>query len=75
MFLEGSFNLRPLGDALEKAWRTLGWWKTSLPMTQGLDLDVLGCSFHSKPFHDSVDRAWRTLLWWNMSLTTMRGWT
>jgi len=39
---------------LDGAWRSLGWWKGSLRMAGGVELDDLQGPFQPKPFCDSV---------------------
>jgi len=39
---------------LDGAWSNLVWWKVSLPMAGGLELDDLSGPFQPKPFCDSM---------------------
>jgi len=39
---------------LDEALSNLVWWKVSLPMAGGLELDGLEGHFQTKPFYDSM---------------------
>jgi len=48
----GSSSLAVFKARLDGAWSTLIWWKVSLPVAGGLELDDLSGPFQPKPFYD-----------------------
>jgi len=49
-------SLAVLKARLDGAWSTLGWWKMSLLMAGGMELNNLYGPFQPKPFCDSQHR-------------------
>jgi len=47
-------SLEVFKDRLDGALSNLVWWKVSLSMAGGWELDDLSGPFQSKPFHDSM---------------------